>query len=118
MGHRCLPSDSHEQGRGPRLTWSTRRPSTDARDSGKALPGGRAGCGGARSDKSAGHSRPAYRAAVGLDAAIPLYERALADNERILGHDHPSTLAVGGNLAAAREAARRPSRKSVPECGS
>jgi hypothetical protein len=36
--------------------------------------------------------------------AIPLFERTLADRERILGLDHPSTLTSRDNLAAARAA--------------
>jgi hypothetical protein len=39
--------------------------------------------------------------------AIPLHERTLADYERILGPDHPSTLTSRNNLAAAyRDAGR------------
>ena len=35
---------------------------------------------------------------------IPLHERTLADYERVLGPDHPGTLASRDNLAAARAA--------------
>jgi tetratricopeptide (TPR) repeat protein len=41
----------------------------------------------------------AYRAAGDLGRAIPLYEQALADRERVLGADHPDTLASRTNLA-------------------
>ena len=37
--------------------------------------------------------------------AIPLLERTLADCERVLGPDHPDTLASRNNLAAAYRAA-------------
>jgi hypothetical protein len=33
----------------------------------------------------------AYRYAGRLEQAIPLYERTLADRERVLGPDHPDT---------------------------
>jgi hypothetical protein len=36
-----------------------------------------------------------------LDEAIPLFERTLADRERVLGQTHPSTLVSRGNLASA-----------------
>ena len=36
-----------------------------------------------------------------------LYEQTLADCERVLGPDHPSTLTSRGNLAHAYHAARR-----------
>jgi hypothetical protein len=42
-----------------------------------------------------------------LDEAIPLFERTLADRERILGTDHLDTLATRNNLAAAYQAAGR-----------
>jgi len=35
----------------------------------------------------------AYQSTGRLDEAIPLYERTLTDRERILGADHPDTLA-------------------------
>jgi hypothetical protein len=35
----------------------------------------------------------AYQAAGRLDGAIPLFERTLADCERVLSADHPITLA-------------------------
>ena len=41
----------------------------------------------------------AYRAAGRLDEAIPLFERTLADSERVLGVTHPDTLASRNNLA-------------------
>jgi tetratricopeptide (TPR) repeat protein len=38
---------------------------------------------------------------------MPLFERTLADRERVLGPDHPSTLTARGNLAIAyRDAGR------------
>jgi hypothetical protein len=44
--------------------------------------------------------RAAYESAGRLDEAIPLYERTLADFERVLGADHPGTLTVRRTLAA------------------
>jgi len=49
----------------------------------------------------------AYRAAGRLDEAIPLYERTLADRERVLGETHPDTLMSRNNLAHAYRAAGR-----------
>jgi len=44
-----------------------------------------------------------------LAEAIPLYQQALADSVRVLGKDHPNTLAMRNNLADAyRSASRRP----------
>jgi hypothetical protein len=39
--------------------------------------------------------------------ALPLYERTLADCERVLGPDHPDTLTSQGNLAHAYHTAGR-----------
>ena len=47
----------------------------------------------------------AYESAGDLDRAIPLYERTLADRERVLGPDHPDTLTSRNNLAGAYESA-------------
>lgn len=44
----------------------------------------------------------AYQAAGDLGRAIPLYEQALADCERVLGGDHPITKAVRGNVEFVR----------------
>ena len=52
-------------------------------------------------------SPPPTLAAGRLEQAIPLLERTLADCERILGPDHPDTLASRNNLAAAYQAAGR-----------
>jgi tetratricopeptide (TPR) repeat protein len=63
----------------------------------------------------------AYRSAGRLDQAIPLYERTLADSERVLGADHPQTLTSRNNLAYAYESAsHRPlvsiqSTKRIPQ---
>ena len=46
-------------------------------------------------------------AAGRLDQAIPLYERTLADAERVLGADRPDTLGSRNNLAYAYQAAGR-----------
>jgi len=54
---------SHDEYVGGADAQTGRLPATDARDSGKALPGGHADCGGARSGKSAGHF-PSVRASV------------------------------------------------------
>ena len=54
-----------------------------------------------------GNLAAAYQAAGRLDEAIDLYERTLADSERVLGPDHPHTLASRGNLAAAYKSAGR-----------
>jgi Tetratricopeptide repeat len=56
---------------------------------------------------SSGNLADAYRAAGRLDEAIPLFERTLADCERILGKHHPDTLTSRNNLAGAYEAAKR-----------
>ncbi|ANN16278.1 hypothetical protein SD37_11880 [Amycolatopsis orientalis] len=40
----------------------------------------------------------AYRAVGDLARAIPLYEATLADSERVLGPDHPTTQIVRSNL--------------------
>jgi Tetratricopeptide repeat len=45
----------------------------------------------------------AYESAGRVEQAIPLYERTLADCERVLGPDHPQTKIVRGNLAAAQQ---------------
>ena len=42
-----------------------------------------------------------------LGEAIPLLERTLADRERVLGADHPDTLASRHNLADAYVSAGR-----------
>ena len=49
--------------------------------------------------------RRAYQDAGDLGRAIPLYEQALADRQRVLGADHPDTLGSRNNLAAAYRAA-------------
>jgi len=43
----------------------------------------------------------AYQSAGDLAKAIPLYEQTLTDRERILGPNHPDTLASRNNLAGA-----------------
>ncbi len=48
-----------------------------------------------------------YLAAGRTAKAIPLYERTLADCERILGADHPNTLRSRNNLAMVYRAAGR-----------
>jgi cytochrome c-type biogenesis protein CcmH/NrfG len=47
----------------------------------------------------------AYREAGRVTEAIPLFERTVADCERLLGADHPRTLRARKSLARAREAA-------------
>ena len=49
----------------------------------------------------------AYHSARKLTMALPLYERTLADCERVHGADHPDTLASLGNLAHAYHTAGR-----------
>ena len=49
----------------------------------------------------------AYESAGRLDEAIPLYEQVAADSARVLGPDHPQTLASRNNLAYAYRAAGR-----------
>ena len=49
----------------------------------------------------------AYWSAGRVDEAIDLFERTLADSERVLGADHPRTLASRGNLAVAYRSAGR-----------
>ncbi|MGO9791661.1 MAG: tetratricopeptide repeat protein [Solirubrobacteraceae bacterium] len=46
----------------------------------------------------------AYRAAGRVAEAIAIYEALLADKERILGTEHPSTLTTRNNLASAYRA--------------
>jgi hypothetical protein len=48
----------------------------------------------------------AYQDAGRAAEAIALFERALADRERVLGPDHPGTVESRDNLAAARAAQR------------
>ena len=48
--------------------------------------------------------RGRLRAAGRVTEAILLHERNLVDRERVLGPDHPDTLAARDNLAAARAA--------------
>ena len=49
--------------------------------------------------------QPPTRSAGDLGRAIPLYEQTLADQQRVLGADHPQTLASRNNLAGAYQAA-------------
>jgi tetratricopeptide (TPR) repeat protein len=49
-----------------------------------------------------------------LDEAIRLYERTLADRERVLGAGHPDTLSSRNNLAYAYAAAGRLD-EAIPE---
>ena len=44
----------------------------------------------------------AYRSAGRLAEATALFERTLADRERVLGADHPDTLTSQNNLERAR----------------
>ncbi|MEV4296031.1 tetratricopeptide repeat protein, partial [Microbispora rosea] len=48
-----------------------------------------------------------YVSAGRLDKALPLFQGTLSDRERVLGPDHPDTLASRNNLAYAYEAAGR-----------
>jgi hypothetical protein len=47
-----------------------------------------------------------YLAAGRAADAVPLFERTLADCERVLGADHPDTLASRDNLAMGYRAKR------------
>jgi hypothetical protein len=47
----------------------------------------------------------AYLSAGRVREAIPLFEQALAECERVLGHDHRETFRVRNNLADARQQA-------------
>ena len=65
-----------------------------------------------------------YLKAGRVDEAIALYEKVLADRMRVLGADHPDTLASRDNLETAmraREAgnvsARVPQKKAPPSSG-
>jgi tetratricopeptide (TPR) repeat protein len=49
----------------------------------------------------------AYQAAGRFGEAISLFERTLADRERVLGADHPDTLMSRNNLAYAHRSAGR-----------
>ena len=55
----------------------------------------------------------AYQDGGRLGEAISLFERALADRERVLGADHPGTVESRNDLAAAYQAAGRLS-KAIP----
>jgi hypothetical protein len=46
----------------------------------------------------------AYESAGDLGRAIPLYEQTLADCERVLGADHPTTQVVRANFLWASHA--------------
>ena len=64
----------------------------------------------------------AYYSAGRLAEAIELYERVLADQERVLGPDHPDTLKTRNNLAVAYRSAGRLTEaideweKLLPDC--
>ena len=49
----------------------------------------------------------AYHSARRLRDAIPLYEQALGDRERVQGPDDPDTIGARGNLASAYHSAGR-----------
>ena len=55
----------------------------------------------------------AYQDAGRTAEALTLHERTLADRERLLGADHPSTLTSRNNLAMAYRAAGR-TAEAVP----
>jgi hypothetical protein len=55
---------------------------------------------------SRGDLASAYGSAGRVGEAIGLYEATLADCERVLGSDHPTTVIVRDNLAAARQRQR------------
>jgi tetratricopeptide (TPR) repeat protein len=90
-----------------RITWhassGTRCPCTSAR----SPTGTGAGPGPPDTITARGNLASAYHSARRLTAALPLYERTLADCERVLGPDHPDTLASRGNLAHAYHTAGR-----------
>ena len=73
------------------------------------LAGRRAGAGPGppRHPGLAGQPRQRLRAAGRAAEAIPLHEQTLAAFERVLGPDHPDTLASRNNLALAYQAAGR-----------
>ena len=48
-----------------------------------------------------------YHTVRRLKDALPLFERALRDRERVQGPDHPDTLGAPGNLASAYHSAGR-----------
>jgi hypothetical protein len=51
----------------------------------------------------------AYQVAGRIAEAIPLHERSLADDERVLGPDHSDTAITRSNLASAYESAKQAS---------
>jgi len=63
--------------------------------------GPRGGClwGGPQTLGSRNNLAGAYELAGDLGRAIPLYEQILTDSMRVLGQDHPDTLASRNNLA-------------------
>ena len=81
-----------------------------AREHGSARAGARCSAGaGGREVASQAEPGPAeaYQDAGLAAEAIPVFEQTLADRERVLGPDHPDTLASRNNLAVAhREAGR------------
>jgi tetratricopeptide (TPR) repeat protein len=56
---------------------------------------------------SGGRAAPIYEQAAHQDEGIPLYERLVADRERVLGEDNPVTLIARGDLAFAYRKAGR-----------
>jgi Tetratricopeptide repeat len=57
--------------------------------------------------KSRNKAAKRHLAAGRTAKAIPLYERTLAECERVLGADHPGTIRSRNNLAMSYQAARR-----------
>ena len=49
----------------------------------------------------------AYLSAGRIPDAVAIFERNLADRERVLGSDHPDTLKALNNLASAQQSAGR-----------
>jgi hypothetical protein len=58
----------------------------------------------------------AYRTVGRIAEAIPLFERVLADSERVLGKDHPDTLTPRAGLAVTyQDEGRTPEAISLDE---
>jgi hypothetical protein len=55
----------------------------------------------------------AYHDLGDVQRAIPLYERVLADRQRVLGDDHPDTLASRDSIAGYLQRSVKPARRGM-----
>ena len=116
----CLRASTGSWARITRIRFLARRPRRrlpDGRPARGGNPAVRAGCYRPRAGARPGSPRYAHRTeqprrrlpdgSRRLGEAIPLYEQAVTDRERVLGPDHPDTLLARSNLAGAYQAAGR-----------